>query len=704
MKQVLRRGRAAELRVVAYLWCAGVVSACSAEEPECRTTADCRTGAICLDGRCQPVASEDGSLSDASLDAQVAADTALDVRDTGLPREDAHVDAWPDANRPMDASTADTAIEDGGPADTADPMDATIQDSGPTDDASTADSGPADFATHDAGPRWVDLPRPPDPVFPSTVGTVSVTIRVGDGAQHGTNDPTEVCLTASDCFVLNVAEVDDLEPSQTDVHHFEGLSLPRSSIDRVELATRSTDPNNDRLTPACLHIRLDGEPVYCETNLPHIGTNTGAGEFPRWRDPQGLHQNCGSCWDDAQLTHGPMVGAPATESARVWVRTDATRTVGVRVGRDMSMSDAVIRGWTQPTPADDFASVVDLTGLEPNTDYFYQVEIEGMPHSQVLPLRTVRQGNRFRFAMGSCSQLIDQPIFAPILDRSPELFFFVGDNHYGNAQNRDAHRFAYRRFRGVESRRALQARVPSIAIWDDHDFLANNSHQGCRGRHQALEGFREYWANPGYGTGSTPGVFFRHREGPAEIFALDCRMYRPDVGDPRSNCELQSSPPPSDPTTGPLGSAQTQWLNRALLESDAPFKLLACGSRFTREGSVDSWASYPAALAALESFLHTNRIEGVVFLSGDIHRTVFRTNPRSSGYAIPEITSSPLARGVDNTCADEPGQRYCLRQDSFVMIEAIGGADARLIVTAHNVSGDEQHRWRINRSELSYAP
>lgn len=141
--------------------------------------------------------------------------------------------------------------------------------------------------------------------------------------------------------------------------------------------------------------------------------------------------------------------------------------------------------------------------------------------------------------------------------------------------------------------------------------------------------FQEYWANPSYGLAGTPGVFFRHREGPVEIFALDCRMYRPDVGDGGSRGELASAPPSLPMSGGPLGQTQLDWRISGVAESDAPFKLLACGSRFTAEGSLDSWAAFDTARNALHQRMHDAGIEGVVFLSGDIHRTNFRMNFRN---------------------------------------------------------------------------
>ncbi len=58
-----------------------------------------------------------------------------------------------------------------------------------------------------------------------------------------------------------------------------------------------------------------------------------------------------------------------------------------------------------------------------------------------------------------------------------------------------------------------------------------------------------------------------------------------------------------------------------LLASKAPFKILACGSgwsRFKGPGG-DSWSAYLHERERLFDFIRDNRISGVVLLSGDTH-------------------------------------------------------------------------------------
>lgn len=546
--------------------------------------------------------------------------------------------------------------------------------------------------------------EPPVPTFPDVIGTLTVALTTSTAMNADTDAGIELCLTETDCFFLDTPEVNDRELGETDELHFTDVNLPRSAVDRVVLRT-TDDPNtdNDRYTPTCLHLRFDGEPVYCNDLLDvHIGTGSSAKEVVAYSDPEVLHETCRSCWTDDTLTHGPMIGAPGATTTPIWLRADATRVVGLRVGDSPDLAGAPIVAWALPSPGQDYTTTLDAPVATGQTAY-YRVEIDGDSSQPIRPLRAQLPASApaVRFAYGSCTQYRPSPGFNAINALDPDLFFFIGDNHYGNVQHVDAHRWHYRRMRRIPERAGLMSVTPTLAIWDDHDFLANNSHGACARREHALEGFSEYWANPAYGTPATPGVFFRHREGPMELFALDCRMYRPDVNDPVSYCELDPSPPTLPMASGPIGPAQMQWLLQEVASSDAPFKLLACGSRFTTEGGLDSWATFPEALATVHDGLDAMQAEGVVFLSGDIHRSRFRINPRPSGYPIPELTSSPLSRTppASTTCAAEPGELFCYRGNSFVVLDI---TTDDLTGTIYDEDGVELYTLTIAASELSY--
>lgn len=176
---------------------------------------------------------------------------------------------------------------------------------------------------------------PPPPTFPARIGHLTFAIRTGSGANDGTDANTlSLCLSETRCFPMNVADVNDFRRGEMDVYHFEGVDLPRSAVDRVEIRSAN---GTDAWRPTCVEMQWDGEPVHCADGLTGLFGNA-TGELSRWRDPAGVHRGCASCYPDL-VTHGPVVGAVTPSAARVMVRSDATRQVVLRVldvryGRD----------------------------------------------------------------------------------------------------------------------------------------------------------------------------------------------------------------------------------------------------------------------------------------------------------------------------------------------------------------------------------
>jgi alkaline phosphatase D len=527
---------------------------------------------------------------------------------------------------------------------------------------------------------------PVDPgfsVYPEVIDALSVAVRTDYGAGDETDaNDLDLCLNDLSCFRLDVRDVNDFRRGEIDVYHFYGVGLARAAVDRVQIRSRN---GTDRWRPACLEIRFDGEPVYCEDRLG-MDFGSGTGQLQDWFDPEGLHQHCATCYPSA-LTHGPLVGAVGPDSARILVRTDATRRVGLHlVAADLG--NAPVVAWRYPGPSRDFTTVFEVQGLAPATRYHYYFEVDGTLAPELHAFTTAPPpGSRgaTRFAFGSCTRFDSQPIFAHIRALRPDLFFFLGDNHYANSSDLDSLRWHYRWALERPERAALLAEVPTLATWDDHDYVGNNTDGRAPGKATALRAFVEYWANGSFGTPQAPGTYFKHSRGDVDFFLLDDRTYR----------GLDS--------TGLLGAAQTAWLRAELEASRATFKFLLCGSQWTARGSSDSWAAFLPARDALFDFLRDRRIGGVVLLSGDVHRAEFRLISRAAagGYDLPELTSSPLAN-TNFSCGTDAELRACFDSGNFFVVVDVDTAasDPALTATIRDAIGQPRSSWTIRRSEL----
>jgi len=576
---------------------------------------------------------------------------------------------------PVDGGTLD------GPRD---PSDAGGGDAErPAEDALTVDA--TDASAFDAPDAALFDPGPPE--FPDVIDHLSFAVRTGPGPNDGTNDNTlSLCLNATACYRMNVADVDDFRIGELDVYHVDGASLPRSAVDRVEL--RSVG-GVDAWRVGCVEVRFDGEPVHCSEGLHLLGNGTAAGESETYRDPLGLHAGCTTCYP-SPLTHGPMVGAVTGTSARVFVRTDATRRVALYLRDEARPETRWLAALAYPSPDDDFTATLEASGLVPAHGYAYEVEVDGMLAPRAGRFETAPRpgdGEAFRVALGSCSRLWDQPIFGPIAAASPDLFVFLGDNHYANSPDLESLWWFYRRALEVPERGALARTTPTLAIWDDHDFVGNNTDRTSPGRGAALRAFADYWAQPEGGIAGQPGIFTRIVRGDVDFFLLDDRYERD---------------PPGTAAGRILGAMQEAWLIEELSRSTATFHFLASGSIFSFTGG-ETWLEYPNSRGALFDAIERAGIGGVILLSGDIHRSHLR-RIRHPSYAIPEVVSSPLAN-TNSTCTSpgtDASQSFCGDAGRYFATLDVDTtlADPRVIARIHDETGRELAAMTILRSEL----
>jgi alkaline phosphatase D len=221
-------------------------------------------------------------------------------------------------------------------------------------------------------------------------------------------------------------------------------------------------------------------------------------------------------------------------------------------------------------------------------------------------------------------------------------------------------------------------------LWDDHDYGPNNSDRSFALKDRSLSLFERYWANESFGLPDVPGVFSRASLGDADLFLLDDRFYRDDDS-------------ASEPNRTMLGARQLQWLKDGLRRSTATFKLIANGSRMlTDRPSPDrrggeGWHNFPEERQAFLDWLAAERIDGVFFLSGDIHYTHLTQRERPGTYTLTELTCSPLTSRVHPRpfpVSEVPGTLVTER--NFCTLAFSGPPEARTLTVASWSTGGER--------------
>jgi alkaline phosphatase D len=278
---------------------------------------------------------------------------------------------------------------------------------------------------------------------------------------------------------------------------------------------------------------------------------------------------------------------------------------------------------------------------------------------------------------------------------------WLGDNVYLQAPDfLDPSSMAarYRQARRFEPLQKLLTGTAHLAILDDHDFGPNDTNGSYVLKGETLNLFERYWPNPSHGLPGVPGAFGWARVGDVELFLLDDRTYRyPDRY-------------PDVPEKTMFGPAQFEWLKQALISSRAPIKLVAAGGQFwNRASRFEGLHQFPQEQKRLAQWLTEQKIDGVIFLSGDRHFGELLKIERAGAYPLYEFTSSPLtsqpATRPDAAEQENPdvvaGTLQGRRQFGLIRVSGPGG-DRRIALEGYDSDGNALWRHEIRANDLRF--
>jgi len=411
-----------------------------------------------------------------------------------------------------------------------------------------------------------------------------------------------------------------------------------------------------------------------------------------------------------------MHGYADYTSALVWVQAEAPGPIRIRW---RSEHDGIEHEATlEARAANDDIVLARLTGLAPGARATYAIDGDGERREGAVRTQPYWSDGAdapdITIAIGSCFFLAaaEPPwnastygdgfeIFDAIAAKAPDLVVWMGDNLYFQAPDElDPASMAarYRRQRALPALQRLLVTAPQIAIWDDHDYGPNDADMSYVLKGESLALFREYWANPNYGLPDVPGIFGRARFGDVDLFLLDDRWYR-------SANKLADAP---DKTM--FGAQQLAWLRNALVYSRATLKLVVNGSQmWNRANRFEGFNHYSYEQKAFGDWLVAQRVDGVMFASGDRHFTELLRIERPGAYPLYEFTSSPLTsrpwenpeRGEQANPDVVPGTLVGKRQ--FGLIRLSGPARARRIaLESYDKNGELLWRHELRAQDLRF--
>ncbi len=420
------------------------------------------------------------------------------------------------------------------------------------------------------------------------------------------------------------------------------------------------------------------------------------------------------------LQSGPMVGLSDVGEVELWLQTKQPARAQLRFWLAGAEVSSRLSREIATTEEGDRIARFRLVNLVPGVKYEYEVYVDGrrvgLPYATAFKTQEIWRWRTpapdVRAAFGSCAYINDpsadregEPygggyeIFNAILAQKPDLMLWLGDDIYyreSDVGTEEGMRRRWARDRSIPELQPLFGSVHQYAIWDDHDFGPNDSDRSFAGRETSLRVFRDYWANPQYGTAELPGVFGRFSWGDVEFFLLDDRFYRtPDEF-------------PDDASKRMFGREQLRWLEEALVSSDATFKVVASGNQMWNPlANYEALGRYPAEQRELRDFLVKAKIRGLVFLTGDRHTSELLKVDVPGLYPFYEFTSSPLTSGMASSFekeANNPARvagTWVTDRRSFGLLEVTGPPEDRVLtLRAIDAKGTELWKHEIHAREL----
>ncbi len=416
------------------------------------------------------------------------------------------------------------------------------------------------------------------------------------------------------------------------------------------------------------------------------------------------------------LSHGPVVGGVTASSANVFLRTGASAIVSLRYGTDPNLTSFEESSSFTTFDDSDLTIIVPLTGLAAEQTYYLDPVVDGVPqltapYPSFATFPVDGSSRTFKFVVLTDFETVKNltkttPTFARAAAESPAFAFIGGDFDHRNPATLIAKRRMFKQLYDPSTPYMsgfvplILQRMPIIHQWDDHDSGLNNVDNTYPDWGLSQETFEEYV--PTYPLPTVkPGIWQKFSYAQVEGFVLDCRSQRDVATDPDdANKSMLDG--------NNLGSSgQLAWLENGLMASTARWKIIFTSVVTNRSAKLnDGWAAYQTEWNALESFINSNNIEGVVFISGDLHLGAI-DNGTSSGFpemcvakANPERESGRCASAEEGIWSEGYFENPC---GGYGVVSIEENPD-RLVLEAVDESGDIRVSYVVTETTPSPTP
>ena len=379
------------------------------------------------------------------------------------------------------------------------------------------------------------------------------------------------------------------------------------------------------------------------------------------------------------VERGPWSGAVTPTSATVKVRLAREGMVArLLVSKSPTFKDSLFLGPVRAEAAHHELVPFAVSGLEPATQYYYAVEVDGRldwpsrGEFQTFPQTPAS----FRVAFASCAKTASvNDVFDRIRESRPLFFMNTGDFHYLNinSNSMDYFREGYDLVLSSPEQSDLYRNVPFIYMWDDHDYGGNNSNRKSSSHEAARKTYEEYVPHyPLAAGGGDQPIYQTFSVGRVKFILTDLRSERDDIK------KLD------DDNKSMMGARQKEWFKKQLIEANGKFPLICWVSsvpwigtagtnyypyfkpdyygfihhtnyldaasrtnKYKPPGEEDHWCVFSTERREIADFIKSNHIRGVCILHGDSHMLAADDGSHSDyatggGAPLPVMCAAPL--------------------------------------------------------------
>lgn len=343
-------------------------------------------------------------------------------------------------------------------------------------------------------------------------------------------------------------------------------------------------------------------------------------------------------------------GAVTSDGARVKAKITGG-SARLVVADNPGMSSPTFFGPVVPSLA---IATLTATGLAPDEQYWYRIEDSGViDASKTGRFHThgpVGVPYSFTFAASSCggyeptypapaglvpARISNHPVLDSIRLIDPLFFIDMGDRQYYNLGSGSFgvvgggslanFRRADDDVLAIPRRAALHRDVPTVWVWDDHDYGPNDADGTFVDKANSAAVYRERVPHYPLAQGSG-AIYHEFKVGRVQFVVTDLRYHR-------------ASPASAAPRTI-LGATQLAWLDNLLTTSTSEV-LVWVSSQPSNSGGPTSWGSYTEERDQIyQMFGDHGWIGRMCEIAGDQHQLSFDSGAHTAGF--PLYTLGPI--------------------------------------------------------------